>query len=129
MIPPLVILVAISARFILDPAHAAAKSGVALTTPEAMTDTRVVGGMTLTISALIASSIFSRHRLRMGHATIATMMAWVLAVRMFGFMTDGTTLAMGDQRVKTTGEVVFLLLNVVGYAVQTWRAERAEGQR
>jgi hypothetical protein len=128
MIPPLAILLRISARFILDPTHAAALTGVSLSTPEALTDTRVVGGLTLTIAGVIAAAIFSRRRLRMGHTTIAAMMGSILAIRIFGFMHDGTTLAMGDQKVKTIGETIFLTLNAVGYGVQTWRSKQTEGQ-
>jgi hypothetical protein len=64
----------------------------------------------------------------MGHTTIAAMMGSILAIRIFGFMHDGTTLAMGDQKVKTIGETIFLTLNAVGYGVQTWRSKQTEGQ-
>lgn len=47
-------------------------------------------------------------------------MAFILAVRMFGFGQDGTTPAMGDPKVKTIGEGVFLLLNAAGLFLQTY---------
>ena len=68
----------------------------------------------------IATSIVSLHSLRMAHTTVIAVMAFILAVRMFGFAEDGTTLAMGDQRVKTIGEFLFLTLNVLGFGVQTY---------
>jgi hypothetical protein len=46
-------------------------------------------------------------------------MGVTLVVRIFGFMNDGTTLAMGNQRPITIVEIVFLTLNAVGFIVQT----------
>jgi hypothetical protein len=60
-----------------------------------MTDMRVVGGLALTIALVIATSIPSPRRLRSGHLTVIALMGLVLAVRLFGFAHDGTTLAMG----------------------------------
>jgi hypothetical protein len=103
----------VALRYIFDPVHAASTTGVSLTTPEALTDTRVVGSLTLTIVFVIASCLFSPRRMRWGHATVAIMMALILVVRLFGFAHDGTTLAMGDQKLKTVGEIVFLSLNLL----------------
>jgi len=124
LLPPMIIMTRISLRCILDPVHAIAEAGVALSTPEALTDTRVIGGLTLTLGAIIAWAVFSHDRLRMGHVVVITLMALVLSVRMFGFVHDGTTLAMGTQKVKTSGEIVFLILNAVGFALQTYRMKR-----
>jgi hypothetical protein len=129
LLPPLAILLRISARLIFDPTHAAASTGVSLSTPEALTDTRAVGGLALTVAAVVAAAVFSRRRLRMGHATIVVTMGSILAIRLFGFTADGTTLAMGDQKVKAAGEVTFLVLNAVAYAAQGWRSKPAEEQR
>ena len=60
----------------------------------------------------------------MGHAIVITLMGFILAVRMFGFAADGTTLAMGDQRVKTIGEVIFLTLNTLGFFLQTYQRKQ-----
>jgi hypothetical protein len=124
MIPPMLIMIAIAVRCIGNPTHAVASTGVTLSTPEAITDTRVIGGLTLTIAFVIATSIASRERLRMGHLTIIALMAFVLAVRLFGFAHDGTTVAMGDQRTKLTGEIVFLTLNTLGFALQSYVLRR-----
>ena len=121
LIPPSLIMLRITARLLFDPAHAIASTGVSLTTPEALTDMRVVGALTLTLALVIGSAVFSRRNLRAGHATVAVLMALVLAVRMFGFARDGTTLAMGDQRTKVVGEVVFLTLNAAAYVLETRR--------
>jgi hypothetical protein len=55
-------------------------------------------------------------------------MASVLAVRMLGFSIDGTTLAMGTQKVKFTGEVVFLTLNSIALALQSFGSKHS-GER
>jgi hypothetical protein len=120
----LIILIVIGWRYIINPAHAASPTGVILGTPEALTDTRVVGAIALTVAFAIATSIASVGRLRIGHATVVTLMALVLAVRFFGFAQDGTTIATGDQRVKVIGEIVFLSLNAVGYFVQAYWARK-----
>jgi hypothetical protein len=125
MIPPMVIMILVATRYIFNPTHAASPTGVALTTPEAITDTRVVGGLTLTIAFVIGSAILTRGHLRTGHLTVIALMAFVLAVRLFGFAQDGTTLAMGDQKVKTIGECLFLTLNTAGLALQSYQTKQS----
>jgi uncharacterized protein DUF4345 len=120
---PTLVMFLISIRYILDPSHAASPTGVNLSTPEALTDTRVVGGITLTMAFIIVTAIFSRRTLRMGHAVVVALMAFILAARMFGFVQDGTRLNMGTQKVKTAGEVVFLVLNAAGCLLQTSRTK------
>src|SRR6201981_3754693 len=76
---PALVMILISIRYIRDPAHAAAPTGVTLSTPEALTDTRVVGGITLTISFILVSAVLSRRRLPMGRAVVVALMAFILA--------------------------------------------------
>jgi RNA polymerase sigma factor (sigma-70 family) len=78
--PPMLILTLISFRFISDPAHAAATRGVSLTQPEAVTDTRVVGAISLTLAILILSAILSKNRLRLGHLVVILVMGLALTV-------------------------------------------------
>ena len=129
MAPPALTMVLIGLRFIVNPTHAVAAAGVTLSTPEAMTDTRVMGGLALTIALVLGSLIASRARLRTGHLTVIALMALILAVRLFGFAVDGTTLAMGDQKVKFTGEVVFLALNSIGFWLQGRISKREEARQ
>jgi len=124
MVPPMLTMVLIGLRFITNPSHGVAATGVTLSTPEAITDTRVIGALALTIAFALATFISSRSRLRMGHITIVAMMVLILAVRLFGFATDGTTLAMGGQKFKFTGEVVFLTLNAIALGLQTRLSKR-----
>jgi len=120
MVPPALLLTLIAFRYITNPAQAASPTGVLLTTPEALTDTRVVGAIALTVAFAIASCVVSLRRLRMGHVMVIALMTLILGVRFFGFAEDGTTLAMGDQKVKTIGEGVFLVLNAIGFFLQTY---------
>ena len=129
MVPPMLIMILIAVRCISDPIHAVAATGVTLSTPEALTDMRVIGGLALTIALVIATSITSLRRLLSGHLTIIALMGLVLAVRLFGFAHDGTTLAMGDQKVKFTGEILFLTLNTFGFILQTYLRGRSEVRR
>jgi hypothetical protein len=129
MVPPMLIMILIAVRCISDPIHAVAATGVTLSTPEAVTDMRVIGGLALTVAFVIATSIVSLRKLRSGHLTIVILMGLVLAVRLFGFAHDGTTLAMGDQQAKLTGEIVFLVLNTLGFILQTYLAGRGGVRR
>jgi NAD(P)-dependent dehydrogenase (short-subunit alcohol dehydrogenase family) len=103
LILPTLIMIMASTHYIRDPSHAASPTGVTLSTPEALTDTRVVGGITLTIVLILASAIVSERRLRTGHAIVIALMALVLAVRMFGFAEDGTRLEMGNSTGQNGG--------------------------
>jgi hypothetical protein len=60
----------------------------------------------------------SRERLWLGHLELALFMSTTLVARIFGFVRDGTTLAMGNQRVITIVETVFLILNSMGLVLQ-----------
>jgi hypothetical protein len=116
MLPPAFILSVITLRYFTNPAHAI--NGTTLNTPEAFTDTRVLGAWTLTLLVMLVTFLLSRTRLWLGHLQLMAFMGITLVVRIFGFMHDGTTLAMGNQRVITIMEIVFLVLNTVGLAVQ-----------
>lgn len=128
-IPPALIMALIGIRFISDPIHGVAATGVTLSTPEAVTDTRAIGALALTIAGVLASLVVSRRRLRAAHAVVIGLMATILAVRVFGFAVDGTTLAMGGQKVKFTGEAVFLTLNILAFALQTHFSRRIGGRQ
>jgi hypothetical protein len=128
-IPPALIMILIGVRFITDPVHGVAGTGVSLSTPEAVTDTRVIGALALTIAGVLASMLVSRRRLRAAHALVVGLMALILAIRMFGFSVDGTTLAMGGQKVKFTVEVVFLVLNTLAFSLQSYVSKRIGGRR
>jgi len=116
MFPPIIIFSIISLRYFTNPSHAT--SGTTLNTPEAFTDTRVIGAWTLTLLVMLVTFLLSKRRLWLGHLQLAFFMATALVVRIFGFVHDGTTLAMGNQRVITIVEIVFLILNAAGLGFQ-----------
>jgi hypothetical protein len=116
MLPPVLIFSLISLRFLTNPGHAV--PGVTLHTPEAFTDTRVFGAWMVTMVLLLIVFLTSERRLWLGHLQLALFMGITLGVRIFGFMNDGTTLAMGNQRTITIVETVFLVLNTLGLIAQ-----------
>jgi hypothetical protein len=116
MFPPVLVFALISVRFLTNPGHAT--PGVTLNTPEAFTDTRVIGAWMVTLLTLLVTFLLSG-RLWLGHLELAVFMGVTLLVRVFGFVNDGTTLAMGNQRAITIVEIVFMTLNLLGLVVQT----------
>jgi len=116
MFPPVIIFTLIMLRYFTNPAHAI--NGTILTTPETFTDTRVIGAWMLTLLILLITFLLSRERLWLGHLQLVVFMSTTLVVRIFGFLHDGTTLAMGNQRVITIVEIVFLVLNSLGLVLQ-----------
>ncbi len=116
MLPPVLVFTLISIRFFTNPGHAI--PGVTLNTPEAFTDTRVIGAWMVTLLTMLITFLFSEDRLWLGHLQLAIFMGVTLIVRIFGFMNDGTTLAMGNQRPITIVEIVFLTLNTLGFIAQ-----------
>jgi hypothetical protein len=117
MVPPTFIFTLVSIRFLTNPGHAT--PGVALTTPEAFTDTRVIGAWMATLLIMLITFLVSDDRLWLGHLQLVCFMGLTLVVRFVGFMNDGTTLAMGNQRAITIVEIVFLTLNTLGFLLQT----------
>ena len=116
MLPPVLIFTLISVRFLTNPGHAT--PGVTLNTPEAFTDTRVIGAWMVTLLIMLITFLLSEDRLWLGHLQLAFFMGATLVIRIFGFMNDGTTLAMGNQRAITIVEIVFLILNCAGLLLQ-----------
>jgi hypothetical protein len=116
MLPPGLVISLVSIRYLTNPGHAT--PGVTLHTPEAFTDTRVLGAWMVTLLAMLITFLLSEERLWLGHLELAVFMGVTLAVRSFGFINDGTTLAMGNQRAITIVETVFLVLNALGLIAQ-----------
>ena len=123
MFPPVIIFTLIMLRYFTNPAHAI--SGIILTTPEAFTDTRVIGAWMLTHLILLITFLPSRERLWLGHLQLVVFMAATLVARIFGFVHDGTTLAMGNQRIITIVEIVFMILNSIDLLQTAWRKNNA----
>jgi hypothetical protein len=79
---------------------------------------------TLVVTLIVC--LLSENRLWLGHLQLIAFMGMTLAVRVFGFIHDGTSLAMGNQRTITIVETVFLALNALGLAVQIWLARKVQ---
>lgn len=125
MFPPIIIFTAISLRYFMNPARAIA--GTTLSTPEAFTDTRVLGAWTLTLLIMLMTFL-SKERLWLGHLQLVFFMGATLMARIFGFLHDGTTLAMGNQRVITIVEFILLALNAVGLLLQVQLRNQSEAR-
>jgi hypothetical protein len=122
--PPGLVFSLISIRFVTNPVQATPV--VTLHTPEPFTDTRVLGAWMVTLLTMLIAFQFLEERLWLGHLELAVFMGVTLAWRIFGFVNDGTTLAMSNQRVIPIVEIVFLVLNTLGLTVQT-RLLKASG--
>jgi peptidoglycan/LPS O-acetylase OafA/YrhL len=81
----------ISYKFVSDPQHAAAASGITLDSAIGTTNTRAgFGGFPLGFAVLLVFSLFSSRRLLAALAAIATLAAVILTVRLYGAAQDGT---------------------------------------
>ena len=68
MIPPIIIFTIISHRFLTNPAHAISATGVAYSQPDAITDTRVMGAVFLSLAIVILGTVLSKNLLDEGCA-------------------------------------------------------------
>lgn len=81
----------IGSKYILDPAAAAAASGMSLPTPLGLTNMRAgVGGFSIGCALITAVCLASRERLRLGLWFVLGMVAPILIVRLYGVVTDNT---------------------------------------
>lgn len=102
----------IGSRYVLDPASAAAGSGISLATLFGRTNVRAgVGGLALGSAAVALLCLFSANRLRLGLCFILAMLGPVLLVRLYGVAMDGTFLA--SRRILVP-ETLLLLLASIG---------------
>jgi hypothetical protein len=123
MLPLLVVLAGVSWRYFTNPEHAIA--GATLNTPAALTDMRIMGVWTSTLGVMLATSLAARERLWLGHLQIVAFTGIALGLRIYGGLHDGTHLGMGNQRLLTIVETVFLLLNSTGLMLQLSERQRA----
>jgi hypothetical protein len=127
MMPPVFIFTLISTRFLGNPGHAV--PGVTLTTPESFTDTRVMAAWMLTFVVMLLIFLSDRKRFWLGHLQLSLILGLALGLRIFGFIHDGTTLAMGNQKPITIAESVLLTLNILGLAMQNYLRRQGEVAR
>jgi hypothetical protein len=86
-----ILLIMIGLKFILEPAHAAAASGIILSSPIAHTNMRASFGAFPLAGGLVAlGSLVSARRHGAGLLVISVTIGTALAVRIFGVLVDGT---------------------------------------
>jgi hypothetical protein len=113
----------ISVKFVLDPQHAAASSGITLDTAIGTTNTRAgFGGFPLGIAALLLFCLFSSRRLLAALASIATLAGVILAVRLFGAAQDGT---FGQSAHLLIPETVIVVVSLLAALMETRRRAQA----
>jgi hypothetical protein len=109
----------ISIKFVLDPQHAAASSGITLDTAIGTTNTRAgFGGFPLGIAALLLFCLFSSRRMLAALASIATLAGVILAVRVYGAAQDGT---FGQSAHLLIPETVILAVSLLAVLMETRR--------
>lgn len=109
----------ISFKFVLDPQHAAASSGITLDSAIGTTNTRAgFGGFPLGFAALLVFCLFSSRRLLAALASIATLAAVILAVRLYGAAQDGT---FGESAHLLIPEVVILVVSFLAALMEMRR--------
>jgi hypothetical protein len=108
----------IAVRYIADPVRSEAPHKIVLGSPEAMTNTRVSGGVFLAMALVLAGSVISRERHRAGLLLLATFSAVLTAVRLFGLIIDGP--APFTLRVLKP-EIAVTVLAAVAYALERRR--------
>jgi hypothetical protein len=79
----------IAVRYIGNPVKAEAPHQIVLGSPEAVTNTRVSGGVFLAMALVLAASVASRRRHRDGLLLLAVFSGVLAGVRVFGLIVDG----------------------------------------
>jgi Domain of unknown function (DUF4345) len=117
----------ISFKFVLDPQHAAASSGI---TPESAVGTTNVragfGGFPLGFAAILAFCLFSSRRLLPALALIATVGGVILAVRLYGAGVDGT---FSESAHLLIPEAAIVVVSLLGVLMEARRHALAPGLR
>lgn len=109
----------ISFKFVLDPQHAAASSGITLESGLGYTNTRAgFGGFPLAFAAILVFCLFSSRRLLAALGGIATVAAVVLTVRLYGAGQDGT---FNQSAHLLIPEMTILVVSLLGVLMETRR--------
>ena len=112
----------ISLKFVLDPQHAAAQSGITLDPGVGYTNTRAgFGGFPLGFAAILVFCLFSSDRLLAALASIATVAAVILVVRLYGAVQDNT---LGQSAHLLLPETAMVLISLLGVLMETRRRVR-----
>lgn len=119
------VLLLVGSKFIGDPVSAAAASHTSLGSPVAVTNMRAsFGAFPLGIALVALLSLISRRRHLAGLAVVATILGTVIAVRIFGILTDGT---FSESLTVLGAETVLFLLCLL--AIAAGLASRRNGEQ
>lgn len=110
----------IAFRYIFDPVGATSPFKISLGTPAAVTNMRVVGAMFLGIAIVSLTCLVSIKRHLAGLAVFVPIIVVVTAVRIFGFLVDGSDHATLHV---LKPEVVLLVLSSVGLYLEFRRRD------
>jgi hypothetical protein len=106
-------------KFVSDPQHAAAGAGIMLDSAIGITNTRAgFGGFPLAFAVLLVFSLLSWRRLLAALASIATLAAVILTVRLYGAVEDGT---FGQSVHLLIPEGVILVASLMAALMETRR--------
>jgi len=109
----------ISFKFVMDPQQAAANAGIVLQPGVGFTNTRAgFGGFPLGFAVILVFCLFSSRRLLAAMASIATIAAVILAVRLYRAIQDGT---LSQSAHILIPEVVLLAISLLGVMMETKR--------
>jgi hypothetical protein len=104
----------ISLKFVFDPQQAATSSGIIIEPGLGYTNTRAgFGGFPLGFAVILVFCLFSSRRLLAALASIATVAAVILAVRLYGAEQDNTFSQSVHLLIPEVGILVISLLGVL----------------
>jgi hypothetical protein len=115
---PLLLFVLIGFKYLATPDKVAAGSGMLLRSQAAVTDLRVEGAVFFALAALTLASLLDTRRILAGLGLIATVVGFVTAARILGYVVDGPA---AETTFKLVPEVVLLTLSSAGILVELGR--------
>lgn len=120
-----VVLLLVGSKFISDPAGAAAASHTVLGSAVAVTNMRASFGAFPLGCALVAFGSLASRRLHLvGLSVVATVLATVIAVRIFGIIVDAT---LRESLTVLSAETILLLLTTAAIVAEA--ASRQKGEK
>jgi cytochrome b561 len=122
--PPSLLFSQIAFKYLTAPVKVSAGSGALLTTPSAITDARVQGGLFIGLALVALYGLVTGRRLA-SLAVLAGVVGAVTAARIVGLALDG---AAHETVLKLVPEVVLTALLIVGFFVERRRLQRLAGK-
>lgn len=121
LVPPALIFALVGTRHLASPVAEAAAVGTILSTPEAVTVSRVAAGVfPLSVALFLAAAVLSRRLLLAGLGLATTFIALATLVRLFGIVVEGAT---GQSMRLLHAELVVLTVCIAGFALE-WSRRR-----